>query len=261
MREKPTINKHAAAKLIYEKIKAEFIENPPKIGLIGVSGVGKSSTINSMFKTKLEVSNTVACTKEFENVDLELQYKDKLNNREIVSLRIVDAPGLGEDHDKDDVYLEYYLKELPLCDVILWITSARNRAVALEQVYLKKLIKFQEKIVFGINQIDIVEPIDWKENFNVPSSQQNKNIKIITKDRRDKFKKTLKHNPRIIAYSAKFGYNLESLFKMLVQSFPEKRRWMLAGVKNFSYKDFLPIKRKTTFLETFLKGRQNGLHR
>ena len=35
-----------------QKIEEAFASTPPTIGLIGVSGVGKSSTINSMFKTK-----------------------------------------------------------------------------------------------------------------------------------------------------------------------------------------------------------------
>lgn len=44
-------------------IGAEVQAKPPTIRLVGVSGVGKSSTVNATFKTRLPVSHTVACTK------------------------------------------------------------------------------------------------------------------------------------------------------------------------------------------------------
>jgi hypothetical protein len=45
------------------RLVQELRQHPPTIGLVGVSGVGKSSTINRMFKTNLPISHTVACTK------------------------------------------------------------------------------------------------------------------------------------------------------------------------------------------------------
>ena len=57
---------------IRSAMHSELRERPPTIGLVGVSGVGKSSTINSMFKTTLAVSHTVACTKEFKETELSL---------------------------------------------------------------------------------------------------------------------------------------------------------------------------------------------
>ena len=47
-----------------------FKKRPPTIGVIGVSGVGKSTTINTLFKTNLPTSDTVRCTTEFEDVEL-----------------------------------------------------------------------------------------------------------------------------------------------------------------------------------------------
>ncbi|MEU7870059.1 GTPase [Dactylosporangium sp. NPDC049140] len=43
----------------------EVRRNPPTIGVIGVSGVGKSSTVNTLLGAALPTSDTVACTKEF----------------------------------------------------------------------------------------------------------------------------------------------------------------------------------------------------
>ena len=46
-------------------LRAELAQRPPTIGVVGVSGVGKSFTLNTLFNTGLETSDTVACTKEF----------------------------------------------------------------------------------------------------------------------------------------------------------------------------------------------------
>jgi hypothetical protein len=40
------------------RLIGEALQKPPMIGLVGVSGVGKSSTINTMFKTSLPISHT-----------------------------------------------------------------------------------------------------------------------------------------------------------------------------------------------------------
>ncbi len=84
----------------------ELATTPPTIGLIGVSGVGKSSTINSMFKTNLAISHTSACTKEFEASRLRLQMKEGEVKNEFASLVVIDAPGLGEDIKLDPEYIE-----------------------------------------------------------------------------------------------------------------------------------------------------------
>lgn len=80
---------------------------------------------------------------------------------EELSLIVIDAPGLGEDIDNDPRYLEMYKTNLVQCDVILWIMTGRNRAVALDQMYLQQLSDFYSKIVFGINQVELVEPQAW----------------------------------------------------------------------------------------------------
>jgi small GTP-binding protein len=237
--QKPPVSEEKLQEIV-SLIKTEITERPPTIGLIGVSGVGKSSTINTLFKTQLATSDTVACTKVFTQVDLSLEFLRGQMQEMPVSLRVFDAPGLGEDIAKDPEYLEQYELYLDKCDVVLWVMSARNRAVALDQQYLEKLARFQEKMVFGVNQVDIVEPINWREGFNIPSREQEENIKIILNDRTEKIKKVVGRDIRLICYSAKRGYRLEPLFKMMLDACPLERRWIYEGLKNFNYMDFIP---------------------
>lgn len=234
---KPPVSESDMQEII-TTLREKVANKPPTIGLVGVSGVGKSSTINSMFKTNLPISHTKACTKEFQAIDLELDFMRGNLSGDAVSLRVIDAPGLGESIYKDPEYIAEYNKNLPNCDVIFWIMSARNRAISLDQMYLEQLRDHHSKIVFAINQCDLVEPLNWKDAFNIPSREQDVNIKEIIEDRRGKIKEVINLEPKIVLYSASKGYNLELLFKTFLESCSPDRRWIYFSLKNFSYKDF-----------------------
>jgi hypothetical protein len=155
-------------------------------------------------------------------------------------LTVIDAPGLGEDVARDPDYLRMYQENLGRCDVVLWVMSARNRAVALDQMYLRELSCFHDRLVLGINQADLVEPLDWVEQYNIPSAQQEHNLSAITADRADRIGAVVGRVLPVVAYSAHRGYQLEELFTTVLKACPEGRRWIYAGLKNFSYRDFVP---------------------
>lgn len=216
------------------------LERPPTICVIGVSGSAKSSTINTLLKTSLPVSHTVACTKRFEEIEVSLQMTQGEGEGRPVKLVVYDAPGLGEDVRKDPEYLEMYRRHLPECDVALWIMSARNRAVALDQQYLQQLKEFQDRMLFGLSQVDLVEPMNWKQGLPIPSREQESNIAEIVEDRSKRISETLGRQVRLVPYSNYKGYNLEELFASLLSHVQGDRAWIFAGLKNFSYKDFMP---------------------
>ena len=214
-------------------------EKPPTIGLIGVSGVGKSSTINTMFKANLPISHTIACTKEFEQIPLKLSATQGPVEGAHIDLVVYDAPGLGEDIKLDPMYLDMYHEKLVECDVILWVMSARNRAVALDQKYLLELKDFHNKILFGINQVDIVDPMNW-QNSNLPSKEQQKNIEEIRKDRENKLSETLGQKVKAIPYSNTRGWNLDVLFLELLNTCNTNRKWLFHALKGYRVEDFYP---------------------
>ena len=225
---------------VREAMQDSFGRRPPTIGVIGVSGTGKSSAINAMFKTTLEISHTRACTKEFRAIDMGMKILKGPAKDDPISLVVIDAPGLGEDIRMDPVYIKKYLQRLPECDVILWLMAARNRAASLDQQYLQQLAQFHDRIVFGLNQIDIVHPMDWNDSINLPSVEMEANIADIVKDRTEKIADVIGRVPDLVPFSVTRGFNLEMLFNRLITSAPEDRKFVFDLLKNFSYKDFIP---------------------
>lgn len=213
---------------------------PPRIGLVGVSGVGKSSTINALFRTSLAISHTKACTKELLETEVNFHAGGTEMSGARVQLQIVDAPGLGESLATDPAYLEMYEKHLPTCDVILWVMAARSRSMVLDQMYLQRFKHLSSKIVFGVNQVDNVHPVDWISSANIPSVAMEESLSEIIIDRTEKVSEVLDTPISIVGYSANTGYRLERLFKQLISALPADRKWIFSGMKAFSYKDFYP---------------------
>lgn len=226
-------------KKITQKVEEVYKNTPPTIGVIGVSGVGKSSTLNSMFKTQLKTSDTIRCTTEFSDHLVGTTVTNGPHEGKNAVLRVIDAPGLGEDIRQDPTYLRMYKENLPQCDVILYILSARNRAVALDQQYLKDLSEFHGKMVFGINQVDLVEPMDWDFGKNMPSESQENNIQEILSDRKSRIEDIIGREIKMIPYGAKQYYRLSNLFESIIDSCPEDRLWLFQLIKGFSAKDWL----------------------
>jgi len=220
-------------------LKALNAERPVTIGVIGVSGVGKSSLINRLFRTDFATSPTIACTKEFTTADVELLASKGPVAGTPIPLRVVDAPGLGESRESDPGYLQEYRRNLPECDAIIWISAARNRAVALEQEYLSALRSFHSRIVFGLGQADLVDPLNWDERINLPSRKQEQHLEEIRKDRAEKFSTVTGGQIAFIPFSAKRSYNLQLVFTALVKRADRERGWLLSSIKGFQFDDWM----------------------
>ncbi|WP_168221002.1 GTPase family protein [Actinomadura sp. WMMA1423] len=227
---------------ILAELQEELRRKPLTIGVVGVSGVGKSTLVNTMCKTDLPTSPTVACTREFESQDVSITVRGGVVEGYRAKLRVVDAPGLGESVEQDPGYLEMYRRELPKCDVVLWLSAARNRAIALEQQYLAELVGVNDRIVFGLSQVDLVDPLDWNTEVNLPSGEQRKNIQEICRDRSERFSATIGSTVEFVPVSAGRRYNLQPLFSALLERAPDERAWIFSGVKAFTAGDWVPEK-------------------
>jgi len=209
---------------IVETVKQRYEEklnSPPTIAIIGKTGVGKSSTINSLFSTKLGVSHFESCTQKAKPVSL-TNGKGKIT--------VYDMPGLGEDIDKDEEHKEEYQKILPKCDVVRWIMNIADREMTSQQLYIKEIMTYLEgRLVVCANKADLIHPNDWNENFNLPSEEQNKILKRRIVDIRMRLRKVVPQLSEdvIVYYSATKRYKLVTLFRAMLEACPKHTAWVL----------------------------------
>lgn len=120
-------------KRLYDEKK----NTPVRVGILGQSGVGKTTTVNNLFGAKFKTSRTLEGTKE-------AQYKDfELDNGSIIT--IVDLPGYGRSLAADEKYKDIYIRELKNCDVILLIIQANDKAIADDQYMVQCLYEWSKE--------------------------------------------------------------------------------------------------------------------
>jgi predicted GTPase len=211
------------ARVAIEAELDEELARPPRVALVGETGVGKTSTINALFGAGLPISHTRACT----------QIETEIEVERGGPLRVVDLPGLGEDLDADKLHMETYARVLPTADVILWVIKADNRAIANVQTALRRLSRKKtlevRRLVIALNQVDLLQPGAWDATINQPSPEQEETIARRRDDVADKIRRAIRRVPdrQIVAYSAVRFYNLELLLEALLLACDERRRWVL----------------------------------
>jgi uncharacterized protein len=206
--------------------------NPPKIAVIGRTGVGKSSTINALFNKGLPISHTKASTLS------PIQVNVKVAKGELI---LFDMPGLGEDLEKEEDYRAVYKEVLSQCDVALWVVSAADRSLSSDQYFIADIIKsakrdWTSRLVIGVNKVDLIHPNNWNKRINLPSREQERNLIEIKENVRDKLSKVIPKlkDDQIIGYSALKRFSLLPLFRAMLDACPDDRAWVLSNLENMA---------------------------
>ncbi|SPW28702.1 GTPase Era [Edwardsiella tarda] len=186
----------------------QCIHYEPMIGLMGKTGVGKSSLCNTLFQQPLSpVSHVAGCTRQA------LHFTLNMGER---SLTLVDLPGVGESLDHDVKYRQLYKEQLSKLDLILWVMKADDRACSSDEAFHQFLLESgvsRENIVFVLNQADKAEPSqewDWAEGQ--PSHSQL--LTLTARSAAISYQFTTPYP--VHSVSAKTGYNLPSLVETLI---------------------------------------------
>ena len=204
------------------KKKIHEIQNyVPTVGVLGQTGVGKSSLCNALFGQDVaEISDIAGCTREVN------QYLLSMSEDSAGGLILADVPGLGESIERDEEYIKLYKRLLPQLDLVLWVLDGSARAYAIDEKFYND--HFRElgedcPMIFVLNQVDLIQPVrSWDEKNNCPSNKQLENIHNKVNAVANAFSVDSK---RIFPVSAYEKFGLVGLVDLIVEVLPNEKKF------------------------------------
>lgn len=214
---------------IDEKLrKARF--RPLDVMVTGVTGAGKSTTLNSLFQ------KTVATVGD--GVDPETMELDSYELNDV--FRLWDTPGLGDGVEIDKIhkrklvdllYKTYTLEgnTYGFIDMALIIIEGANRDMGTTYTLLNEVIVpniQSDRIFIAINQADVaMKGRHWDKINNKPDEKLKKFLDEQAYSIKNRIKEATGisvHKP--IYYSAENNYNIKELFDFIIDNMPLERR-------------------------------------
>lgn len=147
-------------------------KNAFKIGVMGKSGAGKSTFINSLCqKYVCETGGAGGVTREVQLI------QGKMGE---MNVSLFDFPGIAENQKWGDDYLKLYEESLGDLDLIFWLVKIDDRANLEDEEFYQKHIKnsnLERKFIFILSQSDKAEPNrEWSYSRFEPSTKQKETI-------------------------------------------------------------------------------------
>lgn len=230
--------------LVGNMLSDEIRKKPFKVAIIGQGGVGKTSTIQSVFGVKPSTSNKIRSVEEG-TTDVEEKVYEIADG---FSLSIADMPGLKNDITKDEkIYIPLYKSILPDCDLIVYIIDSHAKELGVDIKILRDTVipicqeaGKTKNIVIALNKIDAIgesfpefrtnKEYHWDRIENKPTPTLDK---LIEERLMDIYRRLVKEKifenidvKQSPAYSAVYAYNMQGFLKAILES---ERGWIFAG--------------------------------
>jgi predicted GTPase len=107
---------------------------PPKVAILGKAGVGKTTTINSVFNAQWKTSHTIVGTTKAQMKEFALSTGG--------TLTVVDLPGYGRSVAEDREYEKIYQEMIPSCDLVFLVLQANARDLTDDQEMILKITEW-----------------------------------------------------------------------------------------------------------------------
>lgn len=207
---------------------------PLDVMTVGVTGAGKSTTLNALFQDHIV---KVGVGVDPETMDIS---SHSLNPY----FRVWDTPGLGDGKAKDishsklliDLLHKSYQYEgngYGFIDIILVIIEGSNRDMGTTYKLLNEIVVpniQKNRILVAVNQADMAmkgRNWDFEDNKPTPTLQNFLKNQVNSIQKRI-LESTGIEIPLPIYYSAKYGYNIETLFDFMLTHMPQRKREFIA---------------------------------
>jgi uncharacterized protein len=207
--------------------------HPLDVMVTGVTGAGKSTTLNTFFqKTVASVGTGV----DPETMELDFY---SLND----SIRFWDTPGLGDGVQQDKIHtkklVDLLFKTYSLdgntygfIDLVLIVIEGSNRDMGTTYKLLNEVIVpniQKDRILVAINQADVaMKGRHWLHDSNNPDEELVFFLeKQATSIQKRVFEATGVNIIKPVYYSAERNYNVHSLFDLITDNMPSKRRTLI----------------------------------
>jgi hypothetical protein len=207
--------------------------SPLDVMVTGVTGAGKSTTLNSIFQKNIAVVG--------KGVDPETMTLDSYSLND--SFRFWDTPGLGDGLEKDKVhskkiidllYKDYHKDntQYGFIDLVLIIIEGSNRDMGTNYKLLNEIIvpNFQNKrILVAVNQADMaMKGRYWNKTKNKPEKKLENFLEeqVLSIQRRVEEATGIKII-KPIYYSAEYDYNIDKLYDLLIDNMPMSKRELI----------------------------------
>ncbi len=190
----------------------------PVIGIMGKTGVGKSSLCNALFRSEVCAVNAVeACTRQPQRIRL------RFGNH---FLTLIDLPGVGESQSRDGEYCELYRELMPQLDMVLWVLKADDRAYAVEEKFYEDVFAqycgSPPPVLWLLNQVDKIEPAEqWNWASALPSVLQAQHIVL---KRQAAARQLPVAADDILPVSVKGRYQLAKIVEVMITRLPKQAR-------------------------------------
>lgn len=205
---------------------------PLDVMVTGVTGAGKSTTLNAFFQKNV--------AKVGDGVDPETMELDSYSLND--AFRLWDTPGLGDGIAKDQVHKKKLVDLLykvyvtnpdqqryGWIDMVLVIIEGGNRDMGTTYTLLNEVIVpniQRDRILVAINQADFaMKGYHWNHSFNAPDAElyaflENQALSIQRRVREATGVNILKP----VYYSAHYSWNIDKLFDFIIDNMPTCRR-------------------------------------